>query len=394
MSLTDVIIANKAGFIPDGTNLLVNPDFSISLNTADVITTRGGESALKWIFSTVNANASGSFTISTKTLKNDNVSGDNYAILSQYLDNPERFAGKTITISAKAKSVTNTWVTRMWRETAGTTVSLITVPWTENLEKSVTITIPSDVTNADRLRVIVQTRDTLVLDWLKLEIGKQATPFVPPNKQEEKVKCGIANAELQTFKVEGENIVTDLFDNTYNNRIVEIHTKASNTSNIPPSLLADDKAAVGFEDGWIHGWLITLSIGNWSRKIYISLRSNNNYECWEKGSSGSGVWSGWRSYLPLTGGTLSSDIAVKKNAADTSRIIAENSKGKVAFIMNADGSFGIWDYESMTYLIGKDTKDVPIILGHTALHTGNSQKVTITADKNTPPSAMEGLWAY
>ena len=105
-------------------------------------------------------------------------------------------------------------------------------------------------------------------------------------------------------------------------------------------------------------------------------------------NDGSSVkWSGWSTkFLPLTGGTLTGDITVSKSG-DHSRFTALNDKGKVAFIMRTDGSFGIWDYTINNFLMGRNSNGTLNMEGKTPLHTGNSAKVTIGSTQPT-----DGLW--
>lgn len=74
--------------------------------------------------------------------------------------------------------------------------------------------------------------------------------------------------------------------------------------------------------------------------------------------------------LPLDGGTLSGDLSVTKSGNTTARIIAQNDGAKIGMITNTDGGYGLWDYQTNTYLIGRLNGNL-LMEGNTPLHTGN-----------------------
>ena len=90
---------------------------------------------------------------------------------------------------------------------------------------------------------------------------------------------------------------------------------------------------------------------------------NVNYKLLHTGNMASHV-------LPLTGGTLSGDLSVTKSGNTTARIIAQNDGAKIGMITNTDGGYGLWDYQTNTYLIGRLNGNL-LMEGNTPLHTGN-----------------------
>lgn len=49
--------------------------------------------------------------------------------------------------------------------------------------------MPSDLTETSKIRVVLQTRGSVKLDWAKLEFGSAATRFVAPDPALELIKC-------------------------------------------------------------------------------------------------------------------------------------------------------------------------------------------------------------
>lgn len=49
------------------------------------------------------------------------------------------------------------------------------------------------------IRVVTTGANTVTIEWIKMEMGSVATPFVPPNKEVEKLKCGIVESNVTMF---------------------------------------------------------------------------------------------------------------------------------------------------------------------------------------------------
>ena len=123
----------------------------------------------------------GSYNATTRTLKSDTFeTAGKYAFLYQYIDNPARLNGKTVTLSAKAASTTGFFRLQFWKRSDGTTTSIGETATNKTLSKSVTVTMASEEFAAgDTLRVIFQTYGETVLDYIKLEIGGLAPSYTP-----------------------------------------------------------------------------------------------------------------------------------------------------------------------------------------------------------------------
>lgn len=136
---------------------------------------------------------------------------------------------------------------------------------------------------------------------------------------------------------------------------------------------------------------------SWIKIIATTVRGNYEYS----NVKASGVWKGWKcgafadEVLSLAGGTLMGNLLMNDTYSQSS---------DVARLSLYDGNFAIrvtnesGNYSDFTLKATSGPTYAGYLNGgyfnYTLLHTGNSQKVTITADKNTPPSTMEGLWAY
>lgn len=117
-------------------------------------------------------------------------------------------------------------------------------------------------------------------------------------------------------------------------------------------------------------------------------------------------------FLTLTGGTLTGNIVIKR---ETPVIIYNDlPTGSGAKLYQYGNTLNIQnenvagDANNRRFLRISNTNGVPAIAdaltfydvvnsittAYQVFHAGNSQKVTITADKNTPPAEMSGLWAY
>lgn len=134
---------------------------------------------------------------------------------------------------------------------------------------------------------------------------------------------------------------------------------------------------------------------NTSYVVFECIGTGNSLIQYGYYNGGSSVkWSGWSTkFLPLTGGTLSGDIYIKKSYNTTeTRIIQYNGD---TFLRNRVDDKNYRDLRiGPTLDLTFATVTNGATVNNTVLHTGNSQKVTITTDASTPPSTMEGLWAY
>lgn len=170
-------------------NLLINPTFAINTN---------GQTQYVGTL----------FTVDCWEARNDNTTvtvHDDYITLSNtvedaknhYIQQPfgeYKFANQTITLSMEYRNVTGTighdWDSSFTFDTSKTN-------WTK---VSFTKTIDSSGINRIVPAVLKTTAPVGSIDIrnVKLEIGKYATPFVPPNLEVEKLKCGARVGDADT----------------------------------------------------------------------------------------------------------------------------------------------------------------------------------------------------
>lgn len=169
-------------------SLLDNGYFKNPVNSSGkTVWTGTGTTIDKWVKS--NANATVELTDAGLVCT---FTGTSYFQLMQEIFNWESLLGKTITISAKVN---------------GTVYSkTLTMPNTaENNIDTSELALPRGYidlykqTNQPRLqlRYIMSATvgDIITFEYIKLELGSVATPFIPPNKEVEKLKCGVADAD-------------------------------------------------------------------------------------------------------------------------------------------------------------------------------------------------------
>ena len=159
--------------------MVVNGDFTRNDSGTASFTQAAAETVNKWGFGLTGT--TGSYTVATKKLKSNTFeTGGKYVFLYQYLDNPTRLNGKTVTLSVKAKSTTGDFLAQLWKTRGGSTTSVAATAVNSTLFKSVTHTFAEDTFLAgDTLRILAQTYSETVLDYVKLEIGSLATAYTP-----------------------------------------------------------------------------------------------------------------------------------------------------------------------------------------------------------------------
>ena len=185
-----VTAAEKSGW--DGLsnpNLLINPDFSINQRGANTYSTRG-YSADRWILSVIGTGNTGSYNADTHEIISNIKDTDGfYASMQQHIENPSRFAGMEMTFSANITALDKTSLIQVWRTENGVTTSIAVTPYNTETEKILNFVMPDDLTEASKIRIILQTRGNAVLNWAKLELGSVATPFLPPDPAAELLRC-------------------------------------------------------------------------------------------------------------------------------------------------------------------------------------------------------------
>ena len=165
-------------------NLFSNPDFEIYYSTA---TQTSGFPCADWQLYSAGSGQTLSYNPVTKTLTTgtQNTSGY-YGGLRQWLYKPYLYKGKTVTFSAAVSSYTYSWLIQVWRYTSLTSsaTSLVATSYSQDYNKSLTFTMPSDLTENDLIVFLIQTQGVISLDYAKLEFGNCATGFIPPMRSE------------------------------------------------------------------------------------------------------------------------------------------------------------------------------------------------------------------
>lgn len=176
-------------------NLLINPDFKVNQRGGNIYSAADGAinagfTVDHWIMSIIGSGNSGSYNAETRVLSGSVLDKNGYyANLYQLIENPVRFAGKTLTLSAGMSELDQPALIQIWRTEGTTTTGVAATPYNLEADKVLTFTMPSDLTETSKIRVVLQTRGSVKLDWAKLELGSAATPFVPPDPATELLKC-------------------------------------------------------------------------------------------------------------------------------------------------------------------------------------------------------------
>lgn len=185
---TDGYTQQAVNKIASRPNLLINPDFAINQRGQESYT--GADYGVdRW------KNTSGTLELqSNGEIKH--TSSSTWQGIFQYIENPSRLAGKTVTISAMGR-VEGATAFRIYLyyqigTNARETVCQTSTTSTTNTIISASGTIPANITDSDKLFIMLynETANTsFYCKWAKLEIGSVATEFSPPSIAEELPKC-------------------------------------------------------------------------------------------------------------------------------------------------------------------------------------------------------------
>ncbi len=163
-------------------NLLINPDFKINQRGQAEYDAVGGYCVDCW------AIAGDESTKDKLVIHSDHVTFQRYlntgTCLEQPIESPEKFAGKTITLSALTGGSDDYSLRIRYNNTRETSAYTLI-----DGVSTFTITLPEDLT---MLSVCLQCKTvgaTVDVYWMKLELGSVATPFTPPDPATELAKC-------------------------------------------------------------------------------------------------------------------------------------------------------------------------------------------------------------
>ena len=170
-------------------NLLINPDFAVN-QRGNSDYNSNGYAVDGWKLQINGSGNSGSYNAETHVLSGSVLDKNGYYVnVSQFVEEPVRFVGKTMTVSAGMSELDKFALVAIWRTEGTTTTNVAATPYNLEPDKVLTFTMPSDLTEASKIRVVLQTRGSVKLDWAKLESGSVATPFALPDPAAELLRC-------------------------------------------------------------------------------------------------------------------------------------------------------------------------------------------------------------
>ncbi len=181
---------------PSNPNLLDNPDFKINQRgqseytgityTVDRWRTFDSKSKIQVVNSGIK--------ITTLTAANEN---ENTNPLFQIFDRPvDTYNGKQFTLSLKAINITGPWRVCIRFGKSFPSGDYVTVTY-RTISSEInhwTFTVPDQAVSM-RIGIVQHgpggsaIGDTITIEWIKLELGAVATPFIPPNPATELLKC-------------------------------------------------------------------------------------------------------------------------------------------------------------------------------------------------------------
>lgn len=112
-------------------------------------------------------------------------------MFEQMIENLEKYMGQTVTLSVKYRDAKNVRLNIRSRSSSVTSVEFVGESFSGNGIVSLTGVVKT-IENPTELVVSLQaTAEGAYADveWMKLEMGREATAFVPPNRTEELLKC-------------------------------------------------------------------------------------------------------------------------------------------------------------------------------------------------------------
>ena len=197
-------------------NLLINYDFAIN-QRGNSDYNSNGYAVDGWKLQINGSGNSGSYNAETHVLSGSVLDKNGYYVnVSQFVEEPVRFAGKTMTVSAGMSELDKFALVAIWRTEGTTTTNVAATPYNLEPDKVLTFTMPSDLTEASKIRVVLQTRGSVKLDWAKLELGGVATPFMPPDPAAELARCQQYYQRIPAFlPVRASGVSADFIDFTF-----------------------------------------------------------------------------------------------------------------------------------------------------------------------------------
>ena len=180
-------VLKNEGYWGSNPNLLINGDFRVNQRGLTTYTVHSEFTVDAWklTYGSLAVNSDGSVT---------HTSTNTWQGIRQFITNPSRLAGKTITLSVNSSATTNKLAQLSVLKAGSSTATLLgsTDVHTGAGITSFTATIPSDITDNDQLYILLytpQAKQSVTYYWTKLEVGSVATPFSPKPYEEELADC-------------------------------------------------------------------------------------------------------------------------------------------------------------------------------------------------------------
>lgn len=364
-------------------NLLINPDFKNPVNSSgktEWVATSNGSITIfdKW--------QAELYTSATVTLGSEGVvltkgTSGSYCslILRNYLQglSGKIVSGENYTFSVKADGV-------VYSHTFKGKVDLSGGITLSNNLKFYYVLSSSDIF----IRSYV---DTITIEWIKLEKGSVATPFIPPNKEVEKLKCGVANADT----VDGKHAIDFIgAESVFFESGETVLDWAITPNGIYKKYAVQSKGYPSDAPVQAEGWYELLVDKNASGRRIVRFTPYNpkKYDVWLRGVY-NGSWNTeWTNkldnYLPLDGSVpMSGDLIIEKGGTTSTKLINYNG---VTFLRNR---FSTTNYDDIQITSGRKLNFTQCVDGvvteNTVLHTGNSNAII---KSTTAPSDTTVIW--
>lgn len=244
---------------------------------------------------------------------------------------------------------------------------------------------------------------TATINWAKLEAGSIATPFIPPNKEVEKLKCGASGfALLEDALASGlfedqlrKTAISDTFtfQNLCSREMVTFFTNWTDGTNFPrkygsgvyiPCLDSSDATIIYESANRFFVAHVEKADGIWT-------------PTWDEKASKADL----ANYLSLDGSVPMSGANLFVNGG-TGLVRADGNQIQLRAYSTAKDDNNCRALNLISKAYKDDVKSAVILMDvingtpttYTVLHTGNSKKVAITDSADDVPSEMSGLWAY
>lgn len=233
--------------------------------------------------------------------------------------------------------------------------------------------------------------DTITIEWIKLEPSSIATPFIPPNKEMEKLKCGVANEHLVAAYPQSNASISDTFtiQDLLNKRTVTFFTNWKDSTNFP-FVYANGVVIPGFDTSISTILYARANTGATIHKVFIGLAKKTD-----------GVWAVTWSNAADGGNADTVDGChvselVKLDDTNTSEISRSNNIPVVVANKTSGATTSVIGFKNagdgVIGYLGFTGKDAPAYISadksvvKSLLHSGNFSSVALPLDGSVPMS--------